>query len=97
MDQLLALLRAAGEPTRLPLSNVHLVGPFENAGYQGLLRTYPPEQEIDLTASYEGKAGEVNWRRAPGLADSQRGESGLRRGSNHFEQYLPTLLELDRE
>lgn len=56
-----------GEPTRLPLSNVHLVGPFENAGYQGLLRAYPPEQKIDLTAVYEGKAGEVKWRRAPGL------------------------------
>ena len=25
------------DPTLLPLQNVHVIGPFENAGYQGLL------------------------------------------------------------
>jgi hypothetical protein len=55
------------DPTRLPLRNVHLIGPFENAGYQGLLTAYPPEHDMDLSAVYRGKAGEVRWRRAPGL------------------------------
>ncbi|MFO7975022.1 MAG: hypothetical protein R6V12_10355, partial [Candidatus Hydrogenedentota bacterium] len=55
------------DPTPLPWRNVHLIGPFENAGFQGLLTSYPPEQEIDLNAAYQGKAGEVDWRRAPGL------------------------------
>ena len=55
------------DPTLLPLRNVHLIGPFENAGYQGLETVYPPEQEIDLTAVYRGKAEEVSWRHAPGL------------------------------
>jgi hypothetical protein len=54
-------------PTLLPLRNVHLIGPFENAGYQGLETVYPPEQEMDLTAVYRGKAGEVSWRHTPGL------------------------------
>ena len=55
------------EPTLLPLRNVHLIGPFENSGYQGLETVYPPEQEIDLTAVYRGKAKEVSWRHTPGL------------------------------
>ena len=44
-----------------------VIGPFENAGYQGLLTAYPPEQDMDLTAVYRGKAGEVRWRHTPGL------------------------------
>ena len=55
------------EPTRLALSNVHVMGPFENAGYQGLLTAYPPEQKTDLTGVYRGKTGEVKWQPAPGL------------------------------
>ena len=61
------LAQVLPEPTPLALSNVHLVGPFENAGFQGLLRAYPPEHEIDLLAVYQGKAGEARWRRMPGL------------------------------
>lgn len=55
------------DATQLPLRNVHLMGPFENAGYQGLLTAYPPEQEIDLTAVYRGKAKEVIWQHVPDL------------------------------
>jgi hypothetical protein len=55
------------EPTPLSLRNVHLLGPFENAGFQGLLTAYPPEDAIDLSAGYEGKSGEIRWRRASGL------------------------------
>ncbi|MCA9417415.1 MAG: hypothetical protein KC917_14135, partial [Candidatus Omnitrophica bacterium] len=62
-----ALEQVLPEPKPLPFHNVHLIGPFENMGYQGLLAAYPPEQEIDLAAVYQGKAGEVIWQRAPGL------------------------------
>lgn len=55
------------EPTPLPLRNVHVLGPFENAGFQGLLTDYPPEQKTDLNAVYQGKAGDVRWQRATGL------------------------------
>ncbi len=41
-----------------------LCGPFDNLGMDGHDRIYPPEQEIDLNESYEGKGGEVvSWRR----------------------------------
>ena len=61
------LSEVLSEPAPLPLRNVHVIGPFENAGFQGLLITYPPEQELNLDAAYEGRGGEVRWRRAPGL------------------------------
>jgi len=61
------LAQVLPEPTPLPWRNVHVLGPFENAGFQGLLTTYPPEQEVDLAAVYQGKSGEVRWRRARGL------------------------------
>lgn len=71
------LTQTLGEPAPLPLSNVHLVGPFENAGFQGLLRSFPPEEDIDLTAVYEGKAGDVRWQRAPGLDGVAESPEGI--------------------
>ncbi len=64
---LITLEKVLPEPMRLPLHNVHVIGPFENAGYQGLLTAYPPEQEIDLTAVYPGKSGEVGWQHVQDL------------------------------
>ncbi len=54
-------------PASLPFNNVHLLAPFENAGYQGLLTSYPPEEGVDLTSTYPGKTGEVSWLHTPGL------------------------------
>ena len=51
----------------LPFHNVHLLGPFDNTGYQGLLLSYPPEEEQDLRAAYQGKGGQVTWAPLPGL------------------------------
>jgi hypothetical protein len=38
-----------------------LIGPFANAGQKGVDTAYPPEQKIDLAASYDGLAGKVRW------------------------------------
>jgi len=38
-----------------------LIGPFDNTGEKGYDVAYPPEREIDLTASYPGKHGQVTW------------------------------------
>lgn len=38
-----------------------LVGPFDNTGNAGFAREYPPEQQLDWTAEYEGKTGRVKW------------------------------------
>ena len=45
-----------------------VIGPFDNEGKSGFDTVYPPEQKIDLKASYEGKEREVRWRRLPPVA-----------------------------
>jgi hypothetical protein len=39
-----------------------IIGPFDNTDMQGHNRRYPPEKELDLSATYEGKADPVSWR-----------------------------------
>jgi len=56
-----------------------VIGPFpigtndfqDDVPPPGFDREYPPEQEIDLTGSYEGQGGEVRWQKA------RTGESGI--------------------
>ncbi len=63
-----ARLRAMPEPKLLQLTNVHLIGPFDNTDFRGLQEAYAPEQSIDLAGSYTGKGDRpVTWRRIPEL------------------------------
>ncbi len=39
----------------------NVIGPFDNTGRAGFDKVYPPEKEIRLDATYEGKGGEVKW------------------------------------
>ncbi|MBN1346607.1 MAG: DUF4838 domain-containing protein [Phycisphaerae bacterium] len=48
------------------VTNWWLIGPFDNAGMTGHERAYPPQREIDLNATYDGKAGKVRWQRYEG-------------------------------
>jgi len=41
-----------------------VIGPFDNAGGRGFAAVYPPEQAVDLAATYEGKSGPVKWQDA---------------------------------
>jgi tetratricopeptide (TPR) repeat protein len=60
------LLGAAEKHRRLGLITDWLViGPFDNEGKSGFDAVYPPETEIDLDASYDGKERPVRWRRYP--------------------------------
>ena len=43
------------------LMHWHLVGPFDNTDRKGFAASYPPEQELDLKAGYEGKEEPVSW------------------------------------
>ena len=44
------------------LSHWHLIAPFDNTKLKGFDTAYPPEKEINLEASYEGKESkEVKW------------------------------------
>ncbi len=40
-----------------------LIGPWDNPGNTGLRRADPPEKEIAFDKKYEGKGGEVAWRK----------------------------------
>jgi len=46
------------------LTQWHIIGPFDNTDEEGFATAYPPEQEIDLTAEYAGKRGQVRWQAA---------------------------------
>jgi len=39
----------------------HLVGPFDNTDGIGFDRVYPPENGVDLAATYAGKVGPTRW------------------------------------
>ncbi len=38
-----------------------LIGPFDNTGNVGFGKAFPPEQQIDPAAEYDGKNGRVKW------------------------------------
>lgn len=38
-----------------------VIGAFDNTGRTGFEKVFPPEQEIDWTAEYDGKSGKVRW------------------------------------
>lgn len=39
----------------------NIIGPFDNTGRGGFVKEFPPEKELKLDASYEGKNGPVKW------------------------------------
>jgi hypothetical protein len=59
-------LKKLGEAVDLPLHfgfvmTWRIIGPFDNVNEIGWDHAYPPEKEIDLTATYDGKKRKVNW------------------------------------
>lgn len=59
-------LRRLGEAVDLPkhfgfLMQWQVIGAFDNTGRAGFATVYPPEKEINLSASYPGKAQEAKW------------------------------------
>lgn len=59
-------LKALGRPVDLQkhfafLADWKVIGPFDNTRNAGFETAYPPEQELDLAAEYDGKKGRVRW------------------------------------
>ncbi len=52
---------AASGAIRWPIT-WQIIGPFDNTDGSGLDKVYPPEQEIKLNATYEGKGEQARWR-----------------------------------
>jgi hypothetical protein len=62
-----AELKKFGVPVDLPrhfgfLMKWNIIGPFDNTGARGFDTAFPPEKEIKLDASYDGKSGTVKWK-----------------------------------
>jgi hypothetical protein len=59
-------LKKLGVPVDLPrhfgfLMKWHVIGPFDNTGRKGFETAFPPEQEIKLEATYQGKEKPLQW------------------------------------
>lgn len=59
-------LKKLGQPVDLRehfgfLTQWKVIGPFDNPRGKGFETVYPPEQNIDLNAEYDGKTGKVRW------------------------------------
>src|SRR5581483_5872032 len=70
-ETILATLEANGMPT---LSGAwYYIGPFPNpAGNKGFAVEYPPEKEINLTQTYDGKnKTKVSWKEFPNFQVGQ--------------------------
>ncbi len=66
IDELAQKLRDQGEEVDLPthfgfLMDWHLIAPFDNADRGGFDVAYPPEEKVDLNATYDGKGQEAKW------------------------------------
>lgn len=61
-------LQELGQKVDLPkhfgfLMHWSVVGPFDNTERKGFDTVFPPEEGVDLTGEYDGKAGKVSWSR----------------------------------
>ncbi|MCB1227721.1 MAG: hypothetical protein KDK99_18025 [Verrucomicrobiales bacterium] len=66
IDELAKKLADLGVEVDLPkqfgfLMNWHLIAPFTNVERSGFDTVFPPEEKIDLSASYPGKGQEAKW------------------------------------
>jgi hypothetical protein len=66
IDSVSKRLEELGQPVDLLtlfgfLTDWKVVGPFDNTDKKGFEGAYPPEQGIDLAATYDGKAKKVKW------------------------------------
>lgn len=66
IQQLADKLKERGQKLDLPaemgfILDWKLIGPFDNHDLVGFEKAYPPEEQIDFSAKYPGKSGEVAW------------------------------------
>jgi hypothetical protein len=63
-----ARLKGRGAPVSVAdhfgfLRDWYVIGPFDARGMKGFHAAYPPEEKVDLAASYEGQGKAVGWTR----------------------------------
>ncbi len=85
-------LSAAGEPVNLLkhfgfLPEWKIIGPFDNREKKGYAVAYPPEEEQNLDAVYEGQLGEVRW-----VEISTEDDYGIVDIAKQIENYKGSLM-----
>src|SRR5262249_19214909 len=60
VESIVASLKASGLPALD--GKWYYIGPFDNADGDGFEHAYPPEKEIDLTRTYDGKDEKAAWK-----------------------------------
>jgi len=60
VESIVASLKASGLPALD--GKWYYIGPFDNADGDGFDHAYPPEKEIDLTKTYDGKGEKAAWK-----------------------------------
>ncbi len=74
-----------------------LIGPFDNTDKQGFNVAYPPERELNFTAKYAGKEGEIAWQEFS--TDDDYGKVNLAKALSPFKgaiTYAATVFDSDR-
>jgi tetratricopeptide (TPR) repeat protein/transglutaminase-like putative cysteine protease len=75
-----------------------VIGPFDNEGKSGFDRVYPPEGEINFSASHQGKERKVAWRPFPPINEyGYQDFSAIYRPNLQVCAYAVAGLESDRE
>jgi hypothetical protein len=59
------------------VTNWRVIGFFDNSGKDKFAVAYPPEEEIDFEASYDGKSESATWRAEPLTTDDDLGNIDL--------------------
>lgn len=70
IDQVQAISKALselGQPVSLPevfgwVKDWRVIGPFDNTAGTGYDTVFPPEENLDFAAEYQGKTGKVGWK-----------------------------------
>ena len=70
-------LRGYGQTVDVPkqfgfLMSWQIIGPFDNSEREGFTKVYPPENKIDLSATYQGKEAKVKWQ--PFVSEDEYGK-----------------------
>lgn len=103
VDPIKKALEGLGEKVNLVehyglLTEWHVIGPFDNVEMKGFPVEYPPEQSVDLSATYTGQKGEVTWQKlATEAEDGQFDLAKLTAPHKGAIDYVTTEFHSDRE
>jgi hypothetical protein len=98
VQTILASLKASGLPTLE--GTWYWIGPFDNPNQEAFEKSYPPEREIDLKKSYDGKHGKASWQEYKSFKIGQINDLKLFKDTENCFVYLhheidaPTAYEL---